>query len=342
MFLSRILGTDPDVRMIVHEPVDGTTGRVRATVRSPTVGRTDLFVKVPSGRRRARLLAEIPALTAAEARFYSELADEVPDVPAHHYAAHARGRFAIVLEDLTDRCSLHDGDHACTPSEAAAVIDVLARLHGTFWDSPRLGPRGSLAWLGNLRRREALLGDLFAVPLTEVGLRRAGDLISPSLRSPARRHARHRRRHMRVLASGAPTVVHADCHPGNIAFTRDEPPGPILCDWQMVRTGSWARDVAYFLATGLDAHVRRAHGATLFERYLEGLATAGGPILDERQADVARRAHTVVAFEAMVVTIGVGGLMRAGVIESLVERTAQAVVDDDAFGALASLVAQRR
>jgi aminoglycoside phosphotransferase (APT) family kinase protein len=341
-FLSRILGTGPGARIEVHGTEDGTTGRVRATVRAPGTGGTDLFVKVPSRRRRARLLAEIPALTAAEARFYSELADQVPDVPAHHYAAHARGRFAVVLEDLTGRCTLHDGEQPCTPTEAASVVDVLARLHAIFWDDPRLAARGSLGWLADLRRRETLLGDLLAVPLTELGLRRAGTLIPPALRPPARRHARRRRSHMRALTAGPRTVVHADCHPGNIAFTRETPPHAVLCDWQMVRTGSWARDVAYFLATGLDAPVRRSHGEALFDRYLEGLAAAGGPTLDRRQADVVRRAHTVVAFEAMVVTIGVGGLMRADVIEALVARTARAVIDDDAFAALAALVARRR
>ncbi|MEQ8716722.1 MAG: aminoglycoside phosphotransferase family protein [Acidimicrobiales bacterium] len=341
-FLSRVLATGPDARIDIHGTENGTTGRVRATVRAPGTEPTDVFVKVPSGRRRARMLAEIPALTAAEARFYSQLGDEVPDAPAHHYAAHARGRFAIVLEDLTGRCTLHDGGHPCTPAEAAAVVDVLARLHGTFWDDPRLESQGSLGWLGSLRRRETRLGDLLAVPLTELGLRRAANLIPPELRSPARRHARRRRSHMEVLAAGPTTLVHADCHPGNIAFTRQSPPGAVLCDWQMVRTGSWARDVAYFLATGLDARVRRSHGIDLFERYLEGLAAAGGPALDPAQADIVRRAHTVVAFEAMVVTIGVGGLMGAEVIEALVARTARAVIDDDAFTALSTLVTHCR
>lgn len=341
-FLSGILDTGPDAVIEVHGAVDGTTGRVRATVRAPATGRTDVFVKVPSGHRRARFLAEIAALTAAEARFYAELGDEIPDAPVHHYAAHDRGRFAIVLEDLTARCTLHDGERPCSPTEAAAVLDVLAHLHGTYWNDPRLAAQGPLAWLGDLRRRETLLGDLLAVPLTEIGLRRAGDRIPAALRPHARRHARRRRSHMGVLAAGPPTVVHADCHPGNIAFTREAPPRAVLCDWQMVRTGSWARDVAYFLATGLDARVRRSHGEALFERYLGGLAAAGGPALDRRHADVMRRAHTVVAFEAMVVTMGVGGLMRAEVIEALVERTAGAVVDDDAFAALAALVERRR
>ena len=46
------------------------------------------------------------------------------------------------------------------------------------------------------------------------------------------------------------------------------------------------------------------------------------------------RAHLCYPFEAMVVTLAVGGLMEDAVAEEMIRRTAAAVADHDAFAAL--------
>ncbi len=52
------------------------------------------------------------------------------------------------------------------------------------------------------------------------------------------------------------TMIHDDCHAGNVYFDKDGQPG--LYDWQLVRRGSWGYDVGYYLITVLAIDDRRA------------------------------------------------------------------------------------
>src|SRR4029077_14077962 len=86
-----------------------TTGRARVRVRwgDGEPGAETLFVKMPPFDPGQRTFVTAAGLGVAEARFYAEVAAEVPvRVPAVLASQwDADGRFAIVLEDLgTTQC----------------------------------------------------------------------------------------------------------------------------------------------------------------------------------------------------------------------------------------------
>lgn len=311
----------------------GTTTRVRLRVAhdAPLPGRW--FVKLPSRRVRARVIAGLPRLPQAEVRFYTEIAPGL-DVRRPVALAGASGigfGFTVVVGDVTE-----EGGTAGRPgdtldaTQAAAAVDLLARLHASYWEHPDLD--GTLAWLaGPVRRLEDRLGSVLAVPLMRRGLARAGAAVPAGVRPAALRYARHRRAVMARWAAGPRTLVHHDCHPGNLFWTAD---GPGLLDWQLVRIGDGAGDLAYLLATGLEPELRRAYADALIDRYRAGLAARGVPEAGLAGLDDRVRARFVYAFEAMVATLAVGGLMPDDVAVRLVARTAAAVEDHRAFDAL--------
>lgn len=47
------------------------------------------------------------------------------------------GRFVLVLEDLAvETCEFPDTLHPLGKDKASLVVELLARLHGTFWGRP--------------------------------------------------------------------------------------------------------------------------------------------------------------------------------------------------------------
>jgi aminoglycoside phosphotransferase (APT) family kinase protein len=144
-------------------------------------------------------------------------------------------------------------------------------------------------------------------------------------------YARRRCQVMRVLADGPRTLVHHDVHPGNL-FWQQSQPG--LLDWQLVRIGEGIGDVSYFLATALTPEIRRTCEARLLAWYEQVLADHQIAVLDSTTLWQRYRAHLTYAFEAMVVTLAVGGMMTLESNLELIRRAAAAVEDHDAFAVI--------
>jgi thiamine kinase-like enzyme len=138
----------------------------------------------------------------------------------------------------------------------------------------------------------------------------------------------------RRLDRGPRTLVHHDCHPGNLAQFVDG--RVVLFDWQLVRAGPWASDVAYLLSTSLSTDERRAHERPVIECYLDSLLDAGGRPPASTEAWRAYVANLVYPIEAMVVTLALGAMQPASAVGPVVQRAAAAVADHDAFAALAT------
>lgn len=310
----------------------GTTSRVRFEVDHDGSAPRRWFIKLPSKSFKARAITALPRLPQTEIRFYLELAQHVPTRRPRALAAVAAfGRgYTLVLEDLTER-GIRPGTPSDTLSfeQASQVCATLAELHASHWESPRL--KGDLAWLaGPVRRLEDGLGSALAVPLMRRGLDRATAVVPRELRRPALRYAQRRRQAMRFLAAGPRTLIHHDCHPGNLYWG---PGGPGLLDWQLVRSGEGIGDVAYLLATALSPEVRRDHERALVAGYGQALEAAGVPGQDFERLWSRYRAHLTYAFEAMVVTLAVGGLMDEEIVSELIRRSALAVAEQESFSA---------
>ena len=285
-----------------------------------------MFIKRPSRSLVARSFVAVPRLSRAEVGFYTELRGQVPIGTPHCHGAHQIWRgFIVVLEDLVDSgATLRKSTDTLSGDEASSLLASLAAMHRQWW-----GRTESHPWLARNPRRELKLGALLSPSLCRLGLWRVGSAVPEPLHKPISRYARSRRAAQEAMSAGPTTLIHNDCHPGNQYVAADGSPG--LIDWQLCREGSWARDVAYLLATSLDPETRRSAERDLLADYLSQLGPVA-PKFDE--AWLAYRRNVVYAVEAMLVTAAVGVMMPKATSLVLVNRAATAAADLDSFGAL--------
>jgi len=215
-----------------------------------------------------------------EARFYHHVANQ-PGVPAARafYAdwdADGSGQGVVVMEDLalTGGRFGHSTDHLGVEGIALA-LESLARLHGVWWDSPRLR---ELAWLPismqtyidteQLRMMWAYVEANLPKPSYQA-------ILPAWMRNDPQRLvrcfdalARHEQRQPPPRC-----IVHGDSHVGN-SFLR--PDGERLwLDWQLVRQGHPWRDVTYLMLGGLTIEERRRSERELLRHYRDGLLRGG-------------------------------------------------------------------
>jgi hypothetical protein len=300
-----------------------------------------VFVKTPSRSRVARTVVGLLRLARAEIGFYRDAAPAVPlVVPQSLSVCGERGSFAIVLDDLvTAGAETTELGQELAIDVVEAALVALAEVHGTFWEDRRLAPDGWSWCRSFVPAGEASVGWLLAPALSARGRYRAARSLPDDLRRGLARFAVRRTPMLRGLDRGPRTLLHHDCHSGNLARL----PGGrvVLFDWQLVRAGPWASDVAYLVATSLATDQRRAHERRLLERYLDALSAAGGrpPALAEAWHGYV--ANLVYPLEAMVMTLALGAMQPAGAVESVVRRTSAAVADHDAFAALEAYPSSR-
>lgn len=313
----------------------GTTTRVRVTVdHNSTKLAKNWFVKLPSLAWRARMITALPRLLHTEVRFYNEMARSVPVTIPICLAAQSQFGYGstLVLADITEFQGIpSDSGDSLTRSQSVVVVEQLARFHRHFWNT---GEYPNHRWLaGSVRRLEDSLGSALAVPLMKRGLTLAGKAIPSALHKPALRYARNRREVMRFLTQAPQTLIHHDCHSGNLFWNKDKSHAGFL-DWQLVRMGEGVSDVAYFLATALTPEIRQQHELELLAIYRQML-TANDTISMSSEVLLQRyRAHLTYALEAMIVTLAVGGMMDVEHNLELIRRAAVAVDALDAFSAL--------
>ena len=200
----------------------------------------------------------------AEARLYRDLARELPvrvprgvvrRVRGHRHRRRrplrdgARRSRRVGLPVPDPRRRRHRGRASSTSSSN------LARLHAQYWESPRFGAGGDLAWIaprgtGGGRRRR-------------VDSCRWRSTTSPtgsptgSCRSP-RPTSRDRREILQLYREGECTLVHGDPHLGNLFVDGDRrrtAPASSTGRWSATRPG--IRDVAYVLSASTPTELRR-------------------------------------------------------------------------------------
>lgn len=323
------------VKKVTISSIDiGTTTRVRLEIdhNGPSSLPRRWFVKLPSLDWRARLITTLPRLLPTEIRYYQQISPTVaikqPLLLAGH--SHFGKGSTLVLGDISEQGALPGNiNDSLTEYQAMSVIKNLANFHAQFWHKAHTNPE--YRWLNNaIRSLEDKLGTILAVPLMKQGLKRAEQFIPTHLHIPALRYARNRKQAMHYLSSGSKTIVHHDCHPGNL-FWHNGQPG--LLDWQMVRIGEGIGDIAYFLATALTPKTRRDYEIELLACYQQTLADNGIHVGTDEMLH-RYRAHLIYAFEAMVITLAIGGLMKIESNLELIHRTVAAIEDHSAFSTL--------
>ncbi|HEX9832268.1 MAG TPA: phosphotransferase [Mycobacterium sp.] len=320
-YLSQVMGrTVRSVSVIGGDT--GTSSRARLALTGDDVP-DSVFVKMPAKTAATRLMGEIGQLAETETRFYRELAPHLSGVPQSYGSAFdpVTGRFVLVLEDLAVHdCEFPDTLNPLDIDQASLIVELLARLHGTFF--------GRIPdWLYSA---SADSSSLMTAPLLKASARRiaartdiaveSGRFIDENYRSVAR-----------LIDTPPHTVMHGDAHPGNVYF-RDGAAG--LLDWQAMRRGHPSRELAYTLITSLTAADRQASQRDILDVYRKALAAAGGPDLGRDDLWERYRQGALYAYVAALITAGMGGMQDEGIALKGLRRAVAALDDLDTVAVL--------
>src|SRR6201995_2597366 len=224
----------------------GTSARARLALTGKYVP-ASVFVKMPAETVATRLMGELGRLAHTEVMFYRELAPQLTGLPTSYGSAFdpLTGRFVLILEDLAvDPCVFPDTLHPLDKDQASAIVELLARLHATFWERlPANGRRGRLGWVSSPS------GDptsLLTRPLLNTSARRLAERTTIGV-GDGRFIIDNYRTVAEIIDEQPNTVMHGDAHPGNVYFRNGEAG---LLDWQAVRPGHPGRELAHPPSTG--------------------------------------------------------------------------------------------
>jgi aminoglycoside phosphotransferase (APT) family kinase protein len=208
--------------------------------------------------------------TIREADFYTGIAPHISmRVPrcANVILDRAGRRGILIMEDL-----IAAGAHFCsaleplTLDQAADSLDQIARLHAASsllaanpWLPCRIeylatAPHFTVAVV------QTFLDDPRGVTLP--ARTRDASLLFAGIKQLAARNA-----------SRPQTLLHGDCHAGNLYLTDQ---GPGFTDWQLIQRGHWALDAAYHIAAILPVNIAENHERGLLDHYLDRLRAHGG------------------------------------------------------------------
>jgi hypothetical protein len=185
------------------------------------------------------------------------------------------GQFVLMLEDLGQRgARFPNVTQDVALSAIETLVDTVATLHASHWESPRFS--GDLSWLqSHVQGRVSHLMNELAPPLiqheidTQVFKREMVQRLrttGPELLAGVRCLQRHQSRLPQ-------TLLHGDTHLGNTYLLPQGSAG--LLDWQLSVRGYCMHDVSYLLVTSLPIALRREHERSLLDRYRERLLALG-------------------------------------------------------------------
>lgn len=230
-----------------------------------------LILKTASRHAPTRRLLNRLGAYRAETDFYRFSASESGVAPLCFFAEfnERSGAFRLLLEDLS-RMRRTDG---FSSADAFLVADALGRLHARFCSERGRAP----AWAPKFDGAAALFGRMQAAAWR----RMPPDILeaAPNLAETARRAAPRTSEIKARLARPPFTLVHGDARADNLFFGESESEDGAAAvkaiDWQAARLGRGAYDLAYFMATSLDAGLRRAIQDDMARAHSDALTAAG-------------------------------------------------------------------
>ncbi|HZR13268.1 MAG TPA: phosphotransferase [Acidimicrobiia bacterium] len=298
-WFSQVLERDVTDATVV-DASSGTTGRARVALRGEPGVPATVFVKLAPFGARQRAFVERTGMGVAEARFYRDVAGEVPvRVPGVWYAETDGRDYVMVLEDLVAAgCAFPSPDDRDIAARARDIVEQLAALHTRYWESARFDEGGDLEWLAGRAMRGGEGGGRFIERAVDV----LGDRIDESFHRIARIYVARTADIVQLWREGPGTLVHGDSHLGNL-FVDGSRTG--FLDWAVVCRAPGVRDVAYVLCNSIPADVREVIERELVDRYCELLAR-GGVALDPAVAWDQYRLHAVYSWVAATSTAGMG------------------------------------
>ena len=217
-----------------------------------------------------RMVAGFNGHARIEGRFYTQLRPELAiEAPTCYHSCYDRRNFSGIhlLEDLvaTKGATFCDHTTAVSQSMAEDMVDLLARLHGHFYASPRLA--AELRWLADFPTWFTIGAEKMRTEhYTEKACLVAADLMPADLLARRTEIWPAVMRALDLHRALPATLIHSDVHIGNWYQTNAGHMG--LCDWQCPSKGHWSRDFAYAVTAALEPHDRRLWERELLRRYL--------------------------------------------------------------------------
>jgi aminoglycoside/choline kinase family phosphotransferase len=262
----------------------GVVARVRPTYDGAVAAPASLIAKLPTAGRdvpSAYALARGPGTEdarqhyqrcSAEVAFYREVAPGgACAVPRLYHAVTDPERLSVILL-LEDLAGGRDGDDlaGCSPAQARAMLDAIAPLHARMWQRP------VPAWVPPFVTDPLARQQRYAARVDPF-LARHGDLLPQSVRGLLRRLQSNYAVVLAELNRAPRTLVHSDLHLDNVVFFDDPRTDRpvVLLDWQGVRRGPAAVDVASVVFGALAADDRRDVEDDLLRHHIWVLNTRG-------------------------------------------------------------------
>ncbi|WP_406230429.1 phosphotransferase [Nocardia sp. NBC_01009] len=321
----------------------GTSTRWKLAVTYNEIGQVaglpeNLFAKTTADFKQ-RLTLDLAGILHGEPGFFKHLRPNL-DIEAprgYHSAVDSRsGRSISLLEDIVST----KGASFCTPgtpigrAQIEDLLRTMATWHARYWDDDGLPLH---RWLKPPRAHFANLDRLIGMSKrARVGARRAASVLPEVLPAQHDRLYHALERSLEIASTGPQTFLHGDSHIGNTYVTAAGRMG--FTDWQVVLRGSWAYDFAYVVGSGLAVADRRAWERDLLTVYLERLTACGAPAPDYDTAWLAYRQQALYPYFIWLSTIGHSAIQPKyqpdEVCLGIIERTATAVLDLDAAGAV--------
>ena len=251
----------------------GTTGRARVALTGDPGVPASVFVKLAPFDERQRAFVTAVGMGVAEARFYRDLAPEIPvRIPGVWFADTEGDAYVMVLADLVAAgCRFPHPKDDDIAWRARDIVEQMAALHGRFWESPRFDPGGDLAWLAPKGTGGAGGGAKFV----QMAVDTLGDRLPEEFHRLADIYLARNDDIAKLWNSGPRTLVHGDPHLGNLYVDPADGNGTGFLDWAMIGRSPGLRDVAYVLCNSIPATVRAESERALLDRYCELLADAG-------------------------------------------------------------------
>lgn len=333
----------PDARLSsveVAKAHSGTTGRARLALQWDSGGDTlpsTLFLKLPPDDVGQQDMVVDSGMGKREARFYAELAADlpVPTMEVYYSSWSPDGRrYLMVMEDIRARDGRPaNGRQDRTLQVAEDLMRSLGSMHGRFWESPRFA--ADLNWLDVFSVRSSV-GHALVTSAQKIH----SDAMPGVFEDACQIYLQRNEGLATLFESGPSTLIHGDLHLGNLYRQAD---GAVGCfDWALVSRmpGMW--DVSYVLCNSFPPEFRRMHEQQLLKLYIEALNEGGGPRRSLHDIWAEYRLYALYPWISAVATLGAGSRMQPEAVAlRAVDWTQQALQDLDSIGFITASLNQR-
>jgi hypothetical protein len=253
-----------------------STGNMSASSRlhlryaDGATGPASLVAKMPVDTPEARMVSAYTDRT--EIGFYTQIAPRVsiPSPTCYNAGLSQEHGALILLEDITPAVTVDQID-GCTAAQARLAVTNVAGLHASTWNdvefrdidfrSP-IGPHVLEGMQAMMDAGGPAVIERYGTPADQTEVIRAFTAAT----------TRWFQRRLEPFA-----LLHTDYRLDNLLFAPDPTSerAVVTVDWTTISAGLPAKDVAYFIATGLEPELRRDHERELVSAYAEALAAHG-------------------------------------------------------------------